>query len=380
MFGCGGNRDQNKRAKMGKIADLFSDKIYLTDDNPRLELPSKIRKDIKKGIKKQKILEFSNRAKAIAEAIKDLKKGIKKQKVLEFSNRAKAITEAIKNLNTGEILLVAGKGHEKIQEIGVKKIFFSDKKIILDAIKIKNSKLSNNLKVNILNELSVEKKISNQIFLEKARINSKEIKKNDIFFAIKGKKNDGNKFISEAFKKKASVAVVNKIEKKLNISRQIKSKDSLKLLTESSELYRENIKTKIIAITGSCGKTTLKELLGNSLKQISTVGISPKSYNNKYGVPLSLFNLDQRNNYGVLEIGMDKKGEIDYLSKIVKPDVGVITNINYAHAKNFKNIKQIALAKSEIINNIKINGFIVLNADDDFYTLHKKIANKRKLI
>jgi len=353
VFGCGGNRDQNKRAKMGKIADFFSDKIYLTDDNPRLEQPSKIRKEIKKGIKKQKILEFSN--------------------------RAKAITEAIKDLNTGEILLVAGKGHEKTQEIGVKKIFFSDKKIILDAIKIKNLNLSKNLKVNILNELSAEKKISNQIFLEKARINSKEIKKNDIFFAIKGKKNDGNKYIIEAFKKKASIAVVNKIEKKINISRQIKSKDPLKFLTKSSELYRENIKTKIIAITGSCGKTTLKELLGNSLKQLSSVGISPKSYNNKYGVPLSLFNLDQKNDYGVLEIGMDKKGEIDYLSKIVKPDVSVITNINYAHAKNFKNIKQIALAKSEIINNTKINGFIILNADDNFFILHKKMANKRKL-
>ncbi|MBD1168059.1 UDP-N-acetylmuramoyl-L-alanyl-D-glutamate--2,6-diaminopimelate ligase [Pelagibacterales bacterium SAG-MED06] len=353
VFGCGGNRDQNKRAKMGKIADLFSDKIYLTDDNPRLEQPSKIRKDIKKGIKKQKILEFSNRAEAIKKAIKQLK--------------------------TGEILLVAGKGHEKVQEIGMKKLFFSDKKIILDAIKTKNLNSSNNLKINILNELSGEKKISNQISMEKARINSKEIKKDDIFFAIKGKKNDGNKFISEAFKKKASIAVVNKIEKKINISRQIKIKDSLKFLTKSSELYRENIKTKIIAITGSCGKTTLKELLGNSLKQLSTVSISPKSYNNKYGVPLSLFNLDQKNNYGVLEIGMDKKGEIDYLSKIVKPDVSVITNVNYAHAKNFNNIKQIALAKSEIINNTKINGFIVLNADDNFYTLHKKIANKRKL-
>ncbi len=353
VFGCGGNRDQNKRAKMGKIADLFSDKIYLTDDNPRLEQPSKIRKDIKKGIKKQKVLEFSNRAMAIA--------------------------EAIKHLNTGEILLVAGKGHEKVQEIGLKKVFFSDKKNILDAIKIKNLKLSNNLKVNILNELIAEKKISNQISFKKARINSKEIKKNDIFFAIKGKINDGNKFISEAFKKKASIAVVNKIEKKINISRQIKRKDTLKFLTKTSESYRENIKTKIIAITGSCGKTTLKELLGNSLKQISTVGISPKSYNNKYGVPLSLFNLDQKNNYGVLEIGMDKKGEIDYLSKIVKPDVSVITNINYAHAKNFKNVKQIALAKSEIINNTKINGVVVLNADDNFYFLHKRIAKKRKL-
>ena len=96
-------------------------------------------------------------------------------------------------------------------------------------------------------------------------------------------------------------------------------------------------------------------------------------------MPLSLFNLDQKNNYGVLEIGMDKKGEIDYLSKIVKPDVSVITNINYAHAKNFKNLKQIALAKSEIIYNTKVNGFIVLNADDNFFALHKNIANKRNL-
>ena len=353
VFGCGGNRDQNKRAKMGKIADLFSDKIYLTDDNPRLEQPGKIRKDIKKGIKKQKIFEFPN--------------------------RAKAISEAIKQLNTGDILLVAGKGHEKVQEIGMKKILFSDKKIILNAIEIKNLTLSNNLKVNILNELSGEKKISNQISLKKVRINSREIEKGDVFFAIKGIKNDGNKFIIEAFKKKASIAVVNKIEKKINISRQIKVKDPLKFLTKSSELYRENIRTKIIAITGSCGKTTLKELLGNSLNQLSKVGISPKSYNNKYGVPLSLFNLDQRNSYGVLEIGMNKKGEIDYLSKIIKPDISVITNINYAHAKNFKNIKQIALAKSEIINNTKINGFIILNADDNFFALHKNIANKRNL-
>ncbi len=215
--------------------------------------------------------------------------------------------------------------------------------------------------------------------MKKAQINSKEIKKGDIFFAIKGKKNDGNKFISEAFNKKASIVIVNKISKKNNIKHQIKVRDSLKFLTQSSKVYRKNINTKIIAITGSCGKTTLKELLGNSLKKLSKTSTSPKSYNNKYGVPLSLFNLNQKDDYGVLEIGMDKKGEIDYLSKIVQPDVSVITNINYAHAKNFKSLKQIALAKSEIIHNTKDNGFIVLNADDNFFTFHKKIALKKNL-
>ena len=73
---------------------------------------------------------------------------------------------------------------------------------------------------------------------------------------------------------------------------------------------------------------------------------------------------------------MDKKGEIDYLSKIIKPDISVITNVNYAHAKNFKNIKQIALAKSEIINNTRTKGYVVLNSDDAFFKFHKKMSIK----
>ena len=76
---------------------------------------------------------------------------------------------------------------------------------------------------------------------------------------------------------------------------------------------------------------------------------------------------------------MDKKGEIDYLSKIIKPDVGVITNISYAHINNFKNINQIALAKAEIIENIKEDGYLILNKDDKFYNFHKKIGLKRSL-
>jgi MurE/MurF fusion protein len=353
LFGCGGNRDQNKRSKMGKIASNYSDKIILTDDNPRFENPRTIRRDIKKGIKKNKIIEISN--------------------------RALAIKDAIKNLKTSDILLVAGKGHEKTQDIGNNKIFFSDKKIILNAIKIKNKNLSKNLKINLIQEATKIKKFSHLISFNRAIINSNDIGKNDIFFAIKGKKNDGNKFVTQSFKRKASLAIVNRIQNKINRRRQIKVKNTLKFLTDISKIFRKSIDTNIIAITGSCGKTTLKELLGNILSKISKVSISPKSYNNKFGVPLSLFNLKQNDEFGILEVGMDKKGEIDYLSKIIEPNVGVITNINYAHAKNFKNIKQIALAKSEIINNIRPNGFVVLNADDNFFRLHQKIANKKNI-
>ena len=356
LFGCGGNRDQNKRFKMGKIASDYSDKIYLTDDNPRYENPKKIRKDIKRGIKKRNILEIPD--------------------------RSKAISVAIKNLNSGEILLIAGKGHEKIQDFGNRKIYFSDKKVILNSIKKKNLDLSNNLKFNILKELSGNHRLKSISPFKFARINSQEVKKNDIFFAIKGKKKDGNKFVNQAFKNKASIVVSNRVQNKFEINKQIKVKDTLKFLTDAAKIFRSSISTKIIAITGSCGKTTLKEMLGDSLRKISKVSISPKSYNNKYGVPLSLLNLNEKDDFGVLEVGMDKKGEIDYLSKIIRPDISVITNINFAHIKNFKSIKHIALAKSEIIQNTNPGGYVILNADDNFFSFHKKIViqNNLKLV
>jgi len=350
VFGCGGDRDKTKRPMMGKIANQYCDRIYLTDDNPRNENPKKIRKSIRKNINEHKIYETPSRADAIKKAIFDLK--------------------------TGDILMVAGKGHEKTQEYKRIKKLFSDQKEILKNIKIKNKTLSSNLKLNILKELSNSTNISSKLVIENASINSKEIKKNNVFFALRGKNKDGNLFVKEAFVKGASLAIVNNQKKS---KKKIVVNDTLKFLTEASSILRDNLSSKIISITGSCGKTSLKELIGRSLSKISQVTYSPKSFNNKYGVPLSLFNLKNNDEFGIFEIGMDMKGEIDQLSKIIKPDVGVITNISYAHIKNFKNINQIALAKSEIVKNIKDGGYLILNRDDKFYNFHKKMGLKRNL-
>ena len=350
VFGCGGDRDKAKRPMMGKIANKYCDKVYLTDDNPRYENPKTIRNSIKKNINKSKIYEIPNRANAINKAILDLK--------------------------TGDVLVVAGKGHEKIQEYKKIKKLFSDQKQILKNIKIKNKVLSSNFKLNILKELSNSSNISSKLKISNASINSKEIKKDNIFFAIKGKNKDGNLFVKEAFTKGASLAIVNNQKKS---KKKIIVKDTLKFLTEASSILRSNQSSKIISITGSCGKTSLKELIGRSLNKISQTTYSPKSFNNKFGVPLSLFNLKKNDDFGIFEIGMNKKGEIDYLSKIIKPDVGVITNISYAHIKNFKNINQVALAKSEIIKNINKEGYLVLNKEDKFYNFHRKIGLKRNL-
>ena len=350
VFGCGGNRDKTKRPMMGKIANQYCDRIFITNDNPRYENPKEIRASIKKN---------TNNA-----------------KTYEIPDRASAIKKAILSLKTGDILIIAGKGHEKIQEYKNIKKLFSDKNEILKNIIIKNKTLSSNLRLNILKELSSSNNLSSKLEIRKASINSKEITKNDIFFAIKGKNKDGNLFIKEAFKNKASLVVTDKLKNNKNC---LRVKNTLKFLTEASSILRENTQCKIIAITGSSGKTSLKELIGKSLEKNYNVTYSPKSFNNKFGVPVSLFNLKKNDDFGIFEIGMDKKNEINVLSKIIRPDVGIITNISYAHIKNFKNIKEIALAKSEIIYNIKENGYLVLNKNDFFYNFHKKIALKRKL-
>ena len=110
---------------------------------------------------------------------------------------------------------------------------------------------------------------------------------------------------------------------------------------------------KILAITGSTGKTSLKNMLNHLLNKFEKTYASPKSFNNHYGVPISLSNLKSSHKFGILEIGMSKAGEIEKLSKIVKPHIAIITNVGEAHMENFENQLGIAKAKSEIINNVQ---------------------------
>ncbi len=351
VFGCGGNRDIEKRPLMGAIANKYCEKVYLTDDNPRDENPKKIRSQIKSKIGKKKLIEIPSRRSAISKAIYSLK--------------------------SGDILLVAGKGHEKFQQYGSKKIIFSDKLIINQEIKKKNNKLFNDLKLNILNENCGLKKINKKMNSKNILINSKKIKKNDIFFGLKGKSNDGSKFADEAIKKGAAFCIVN--SNKNGNTKKIKVNNPLKTLTEVASKLREVTNSTIISITGSSGKTSLKELLAFAFSKLTPTSYSKHSYNNKFGVPLSLFNIKKKHKFSILEVGMDKEGEIDKLTGIIKPDLGIITNISYAHIKNFNNLDQIAKAKAEIMNNIIPNGKIILNADDSYFNFLKKIAKKRNL-
>ena len=354
VLGCGGERDVKKRPLMAKIIKNFCKNIYVTDDNPRNENPKKIRAVIIRNLKKE---SFS-----------------------EISDRSKAIQTAIRNSQPNEIILIAGKGHETFQDYGNKIINISDKNIINKTVLKKRlfnkSVPDNNWNSKIINQV-INKNF--KINFKGVSIDSKNIKKNNLFIAIKGKNNNGHKYMNEAYKKGASYSVIS--EKKYQNSKKkiIRVKNTKLFLNKLAIAKRNTTHAKIIAVTGSSGKTTLKTLLGNLLNCFENTYFSPKSYNNHYGVPLSLCNLEANHKYGVFEIGMSKVGEIDKLSKLVKPDLAIITNIAEAHIENFKNIKDIAKAKSEIIQNIKKNGTVLINRDDNFFHFLQEKARKKKL-
>ncbi len=351
VFGCGGDRDKKKRPLMARIANENCKKIYITDDNPRDENPRKIR-------------DF-------------LSKFIAKNKIFNIGSRASAINKAIQNANPNEIILIAGKGHEE-QQIYKNKIFnISDKKIV-KRIKIKKmSKVKRNF---IHNKFLLEKLIGKMkpINFNGLSIDSRLIKKDNLFLTIKGKKNDGNKFIFDALKKGAGCVVTSSKFRKKN-KKIIKVKNPFSFLNHFAKLKRDYSSSRIIAITGSAGKTSLKELIKDLLQDLAKTHSSPRSYNNHLGVPISLSNLSLEDKFGVFEVGMSKAGEIRKLTKLVKPEIGIITNVGEAHMENFKNINGIAKAKSEIIENIQPGGTIILNRDDKFFNYFSNKAKKYKL-
>ena len=353
VFGCGGDRDKTKRPIMAKIANDNCKKIYITDDNPRNEKPEKIRDE--------------------------LSKNILKNKSFNIGNRTLAIKKAILNADPQEVILIAGKGHEEQQIYKNKIINISDKKIVKKInIKIKN-KLKNNQNY-LQNRLILNKILGKKKFLNfnGLSIDTRTIKKDNLFLAIKGKKIDGNNFIKDALKKKAGCIISSEISKKNN-KKIVKVKNSISFLNSFAKFKRELSLAKIIAVTGSAGKTSLKNLIKDLLQNFGKTCSSAKSFNNHLGVPISLSNLSFDDKYGVFEVGMSKAGEIKNLSKLIQPHIGVITNIGEAHIENFENIHGIAKAKSEIIENISEGGTIILNRDDKFFNYLSQKAKSYKL-
>ena len=200
------------------------------------------------------------------------------------------------------------------------------------------------------------------------------INKGSIFFALKGENFDGNKFAEEAIKNGASYAVID--DQSLNNPKFIKVKNVLKSLQDLSKFHRSKLlKTKIIALTGSNGKTTTKELISEVLKKkykiISTIG----NLNNHIGVPLTLLRIKQNTEIAIVEMGANHLNEIKLLTDLINPDFGLITNFGKAHLEGFGSIEGVIKGKSELYDFlIKNDKKAFINNDD--YIQNQFIGNK----
>lgn len=198
-------------------------------------------------------------------------------------------------------------------------------------------------------------------------IDSRTLRKGEAFFAIKGDVFDGHDFATAAMAAGAGLLVVTEARLpalgKLQVP-MIVVDDVLAALTRLGIASRARSKAQIIAVTGSVGKTTTKEALRHVLSDCGKVHASAASFNNHWGVPLTLARMPEDTDYGVFELGMNHHDEIRPLVKMVQPHVAVITLIAPAHLGHFANLEEIAVAKAEIFEGVLPGGYALLNRDD----------------
>ena len=218
-----------------------------------------------------------------------------------------------------------------------------------------------------------------KIFLKSNGVStdSRKVKKNDIYFSLKGPNFNGNEFAKSAIEKGACYAIVDQKEYIIDKS-YILVEDCLKTLQNLANYHRKNSKAKIIGLTGSNGKTTSKELifsvLKNEFKTIATTG----NLNNHIGVPLTLLSIKEDTEIAIIEMGANHLKEIETLSNIADPDYGYITNFGKAHLEGFKNLEGVIKGKSELYNHLinKSKLIFINNRDKKQVELTKEYSNK----
>lgn len=198
-----------------------------------------------------------------------------------------------------------------------------------------------------------------------------------LFIALRGERFDGHEFAAAAAERGAAAVVV---ESELPVKcPQVVVADSCLALGRIGAMWREAASARVVALTGSNGKTTLKAMIAAILSERGSVVATPGNLNNDIGVPLTLSRL-QDEDFAVVELGANHPGEIDYLSRLVRPDVAVLNNAGRAHLEGFGTLEGVARAKAEIINGLAEDGVFVCPGDSPWTAMWRELAGERPLI
>ncbi|HID46917.1 MAG TPA: UDP-N-acetylmuramoyl-tripeptide--D-alanyl-D-alanine ligase [Chromatiaceae bacterium] len=199
----------------------------------------------------------------------------------------------------------------------------------------------------------------------------------DLYVALTGPRFDGHDFLETAVAQGAAAAMISR-PCEVNLPR-VQVADTRIGLGQMAAAWRRRSQASVVAITGSNGKTTVKEMLAAILSRMGKTLATRGNYNNEIGLPLTLCRL-QDEDYAVVEMGANHPGEIDYLSRITQPDVAVLNNAGRAHLEGFGDLRGVALAKAEILNGLSVDGVFVFNADDDYADLWRQLAASHRCL
>ncbi len=375
VFGCGGDRDQGKRPLMGKLSAEFADISIITSDNPRSEDPLAILQEVTQGVLSGGATEFD---------VKNLLKDQERQPGSSpcftcIEDRKEAIHTACALAGPEDIILLAGKGHEDYQIIGQERIFLDDRleglngllhwsiRHLLKAVQ-GGTIIRNGRQHGLLGQVSTD---------------TRTLAEGDIFVALAGENFDGHDYVRAAAEAGAAVVIVQQKVQKEKLPEHIfvlQVQDTLKALGDLAA-YRRRLLHRdlpLVAITGSCGKTTIKEMTAaifnhhfaaNETNEFTAIGIDPVlktggNFNNLIGLPLSLLPVSAGHRVAIMEMGMNRFGEIARLTAIADPDIACIINVQAAHLEGLGSIAGVAEAKGELFTGMRPDTVAVVNYDD----------------
>jgi murE/murF fusion protein len=337
VFGCGGDRDPGKRPLMGAEVRASADLAFVTSDNPRTEDPRAILDQILAGIPRPFAVDV---------------------------DRARAIRAAVGEAVPGDVVVIAGKGHEDYQVIGTTKHHFDDREHAAAAVKERA--------VRQLRELREEAggTGAGDAEIRRVVIDSRIAAPGDLYVAIRGEAHDGHAFCAAAIEAGASAVMV---EHAVDVAAPAIVVDDTRLaLGRLAHAHRRRWAGRLIAVTGSAGKTTTKELTRAALGLVGPTHAAEGSLNNETGVPLTVLGLRDDHDFAVVEMGMRGLGQIQYLTEIAEPDVALVVNAGTAHIELLGSVDAIAVAKAEIWLGLRPGGTVVRPVFDDRLTVLAK--------
>ncbi len=355
VFGCGGDRDPGKRPLMGAAVAATADLAVVTSDNPRTEDP-------------RSIIDM------ILPAVPD--------PFFVDTDRRTAIRAAVAEATPGDVVLIAGKGHEDYQILGKEKIHFDDREEATEAARLRQSFPLADVARETGAHLVQAGTCPTRPF-RRVHFDGRRAAPGDLYVAIRGETHDGHDFCAQAVAGGATGLLiedtqVDRVRGAVGAGPAILSvADTRIALGAVARFHRRRWGGKLVGVTGSAGKTTTKDLTAAALGAAGHVHRSAASLNNETGVPLTLLGLRPYHDHAVIEMGMRGLGQIAYLAGIAEPDVGVVVNAGVAHVGVVGSVEAIARGKGEIFAGLPRHGVAVLPAGDPRLREHAAAAPRR---